>query len=81
MEVDTAQDEASAAVKALKRIFTIAIEKHELSDETEKEEMSADEKYKVWMRERFDEMVKKCCELADLTTEQLAFKQKSLPLP
>jgi len=63
LEVDTAQDEASAAVKALKRIFTIAIEKHELSDETEKEEMSADEKYKVWMRERFDEMVKKLCGL------------------
>ena len=60
LDLDEAGNTAAAAIKALKRIFTIAIEKHELCDEAEeKQEMSADEKYKVWMMQRFNEIIKK----------------------
>ena len=53
---------ASAAITALKRIFTLAIEKHEIDDGIkETEEMSADAKYKLWMTARFGEVVKKLC--------------------
>ena len=53
---------ASAAITALKRIFTLAIEKHEIDDGVkETEKMSADDTYKLWMTARFGEVVKKLC--------------------
>ena len=45
LDLEEAGNTAAAAIKALKRIFTIAIEKHELGDEAEeKQELSADDK-------------------------------------
>ena len=53
---------ASAAITALKRIFSLAIEKHEIDDGVkETEKMSADDQYKLWMTARFGEVVKKLC--------------------
>ena len=64
LELDEPSVTASAAITALKRIFTLALEKHEIDDGVkETPEMSADDKYKHWMTERFGEVVKKLCAL------------------
>ena len=55
---------AGAAVQAVKRIFTLVIEKHGLSETKEEtEEMTSDEKYKVWVSLRYQETVKKLSQL------------------
>jgi len=54
---------ASAAVQAVKRIFTAAIEKKELLDKEDGDEVPAEEKYKIWMYSRFHEVIKKLCTL------------------
>ena len=64
LELDEPGPTAAAAVQGLKRIFTLAIEKRDLGDVAgEAAEMSADDKYKAWMSERFGEVVKKLCTL------------------
>merc|ERR1712155_71155 len=56
LELDEPGPIATAAVQGLKRIFTLAIEKRDLEDVAgEAAEMSADDKYKAWMSERFGE--------------------------
>jgi len=54
---------ASAAIQGLKRIFTTAIEKHEIIDREETEDTSTEDKFRIWMSSRFQEVVKKLCTL------------------
>ena len=55
---------AGAAVQAVKRIFSLVIEKHGLSETKEEtEEMTSDEKYKVWVSLRYQETLKKLSQL------------------
>jgi len=53
----------AAAVQGVKRIFTAAIEKHELLEKEDSEDLSAEDKYKIWMFSRFQEVIKKLCTL------------------
>lgn len=55
---------AGAAIQGLKRIFTLIIEKQGLSAEKEETDgMTADEKYKVWITLRYQEIVKKLSQM------------------
>jgi len=53
----------TAAVQGVKRIFSAAIEKHELLEKEDSDDSSAEEKYKIWMFSRFQEVLKKLCTL------------------
>ena len=55
---------AGAAVQAVKRIFSLVIEKRGLSElKEETDGMTADEKYKVWISLRYQETVKKLSQM------------------
>eukprot|EP00092_Neocalanus_flemingeri_P008296 GFUD01008943.1.p1 GENE.GFUD01008943.1~~GFUD01008943.1.p1 ORF type:complete len:538 (-),score=176.06 GFUD01008943.1:19-1632(-) len=53
----------AAAIQGVKRIFTVAIEKHELLEKEDSDEIPAEDKYRIWMYNRFQEVVKKLCTL------------------
>jgi len=53
----------TASLHGVKRIFTAALEKHDIleKDEDGKEDETAEGKYKTWITERYQETVKKLC--------------------
>ena len=58
LELETPGTTAAAALEGLKRIFSVAIEKHELQ-KGGGDNADAEQKYRVWMSERFNEVIKK----------------------
>jgi len=51
----------AAAIQGVKRIFTDAIEKSAFLDKEDGEDVSPEDKFKIWMFSRFQEVVKKLC--------------------
>ena len=53
----------AAAIQGLKRIFNDSIEKQSLLNKEDSDDVSAEDKFKIWMFSRFQEVVKKLCTL------------------
>jgi len=53
----------AAAIQGVKRIFTDSIEKKALLNKEDGDDVSVEDKYRIWMFSRFQEVIKKLCTL------------------